>query len=94
MTVDAGRARSGVAGLEHETALDRQVKQVGELAVFLGVAPDQEDILIRSHAAGYSLMTERAYRLRISLPSEAGGSVPNSTWGLEEGRLYGKETDW
>jgi hypothetical protein len=45
MTVDTSRAGPGVAGLEHETTLDRQVKQVGQLAVFLGVAPDQEDIL-------------------------------------------------
>jgi hypothetical protein len=43
MTVDPGRARPGVTGLEHQTTLNRQAQQVGQLAVFLGVAGDQED---------------------------------------------------
>ena len=43
MTVDPGRARPGVTGLEHQTTLNRQAQQVGQLAVFLGVEGDQED---------------------------------------------------
>jgi len=71
------------------------VKQVGELAVFLGVAPDQEDILIQG--------------ITPPVLAEGGTGLPPSDllairrrWvgseqhvgGLEEGRLYGKETDW
>ncbi len=57
MTVDPGRARPGVVSLEHQTALDRQVRQIGQLAVFLGVAGDQEDGPCHpAQAARWSLM--------------------------------------
>jgi len=80
VAVDAGGPRPGVSGLQHQTSLDRQLDQIGQLAVLFGVAGDQEDGPRHlAQAARYSLIPGRTSCLRSVEDGIDGGSSPRTS---------------